>query len=180
MHFEENPEIFEVDEFFIRDIQIASLFVAGEKELRECFKSIMVSPENGQIQMVGTDAYKIFISKHNGTIKSRYCIDSSFVAALGEEKEGIIGLGEKNVSFTSKTLSVVSKLIDAKAIDISPFIPKALGNVTFNRASLLTAVKKASSLKGITPFTIIDLNFNEKGAEIVYEDFTLERTVSYA
>lgn len=177
MHTEENPETFEVDEFFIRDMQIASLYVAGEKEARENLRSVMIGPHEDEIQVAGTDAYKMYVSRHKGTIKSKYCVDPSFIIALGEEKEGEIGIGEKNISFTSETLSVVCKLIDATAIDISAYVPKSEKNIIVDRYNFLKAVKKASSLKGITPFTIVDLNFNKEGAEIIYEDFTLERSV---
>lgn len=176
MHQEESPETFFADATFIRDLQTASLYVAGEKETKEILKSVMIFA-NGEVKISGSDNHKIYLSSHKVGLKTHCCIDPSFLLAIGEEPDGEISVGEKNILFVSKTLSVISRLIDAKPFDVSPYIPKQENNIVFDRNNLVRAVRKASSLKGITPFTIIDLNFTKTGAEIIYNDEVLERSI---
>jgi DNA polymerase III subunit beta len=148
---------FEINTSLLKTMIQKSSFAVAKDETRACLAGILWEIYPDQTGMVATDGHRLgscFIKdnfsineKISGIVspKSLNHIVRIIDSKLDEKTK--ISINEKYISFTGKTISLCSKLVEGPYPDYTKVIPQNNPkNATVDRSALVNAVKRASVL----------------------------------
>lgn len=150
--------------------------MVSRDETRAILQGVNINYENGLLEMVATDAYRIAASKKNINIEGvdnfNAVIPGAFlmdVAALsGEIKNAEVALSQNQVVVTCNDIVFVNRRIEGNFPDYKQLIPESLAlSAKVSTKELADAVRRIAVLAVQTP--IVKLTF-DKEAEVVKLD----------
>lgn len=188
----EEPSSIEMDsEILIRAID-HTLFAISNDELRPMMCGVFININSDRTVFVSTDAHKL-VRYTRDDIKSKseasYIVPkkplSLLKAVLGQNKVKI-EYNATNVSFDFGSISIVTKLIDAKYPNYEAVIPKEnVNKLIISRLELLSSIRRVATFSNRNThqvklsigsksmaITAEDLDFSNEAAESIKCDYT--------
>jgi len=173
---EEFPEIKEIKEgetlsikgkTFLDMINKVSFAISND-ETRFILTGMFLRCKNGKIIMVGTDGYRMALCEQeidglkdiNGVIIPKRSV-VEIERIFDEEDEIIVTIGEKNIQFSNKDITLISRTLEGSYPDYENVIPEGNTNIVFvKREEFFKGLKKVSTILGKSEPIKINLTKN--------------------
>lgn len=172
----EAPSSFDIDAAILSNALGKTLFAVGTDDLRPVMSGVFIKVDKDGATFVSTDAHKLVCYRRND-VKSKkeasYIIPKKPLIML----KNVLGAGNvnvkynaTNVSFSSDTIQMVSRLIDGKYPNYDAVIPKDNPNkLTIDREAFLNSIKRVAVFSNKNTHQV-KLNIQKNKMNILAED----------